>query len=276
MPKISVVSFVYNEAENIRGFLENVAPFADQVMLVDLESTDKTIDIAYEFTRDIFRKPHLICGDAYKEFLTFHASGDWLLWAYPDERFNQKFLEDMHKLTENQNFDAYAIMRREYRDGTILPWFATNENPNFQNRLHRKCDNIFYTELVHAELHGSYRSCYLPDEYWMEHWKKVSDQEFDNCRLYVEYKHLIWKYRETRVEPFKTYIDSYRKIVSESEDKNRIGERMRHPSEERWWEWFNHAGDARKTMDEWKAFLEANPVDRTIPVGGQFGEGNNA
>lgn len=272
MPKISVVSFIHNEADTIRGFLENVTPHVDQVLLVDLESTDGTVDIAYEFTRDIYRKPHLICGDAYKEFLTFHAAGDWLLWAYPDERFNPKFLSEMHKLAESQNFDAYAVMRHEYRDGIKLVQYATNENPNYQNRLHRKCNNIFYTELVHAELHGSYRTCYLPADYWMEHWKKVSDQEFDNCRLYIEYKHLLWKYRDTKVEPYRTFIESYHRIVSESEDKNRMGERMRHPAEEMWWEWMKHKGDSRKTLDEWKSFLEANPIDRTVSVDGQFGE----
>ena len=180
----------------------------------------------------------------------------------------------MKTLIDNPNYDAYALIRKEYRNGVLLPQYGTNENPNYQNRLHRRCSNIFYTELVHAELHGSYRTCYLPLDYWMEHWKKVSDQEFDNCRLYVEYKHLIWKYRDTKTEPFRTYVNSYRKIVEESEDKNRTGERMRHPAEELWWKWWEFSGDGRKTLEDWKSFLESNPIDRTVPVGGQFGEKN--
>lgn len=257
--KISVVSFVYQEAEMMRGFLENLAPYVDEILIVDTESNDGTVDIAYEYTKNIYRKPHLICGDAYKEFLTYQAKGDWLLWAYPDERFNKKFLEEMHDLIEKPDFDAYAVMRHEYRDGQKLEQYATNDNPNYQNRLHRKCQNIFYTELVHAELHGSYRTCCLPQDYFMEHHKKVSDQEFDNCRLYVEYKHLLWKYRDTKIEPFRTFLESYRRIVEESEDMNRIGQRMRHPSEEMWWEWWKFAGDTRKTLDEWDKWLKATP-----------------
>lgn len=261
--KVSACSFIYNEEENMREFMENIRDYVDEIVLVEMCSTDKTLEMAYQYTKEIYKRPHLICGDAYKEFLAFHAKGDWILWCYPDERFNEKFLSEMRKLCETDKYDAYALMRHEYRDGIRLPGHGTNESPNFQNRLHRKCDNIFYTELVHAELHGSYRTCYLPEDYFMEHRKHVSDQEFDNFRLYAEYKHLLWKYRDTKVQPFKDYMDSYRKIISESEDKNRKGERMCHPSEERWFEWWLYAGDSRKTLDEWKSFLETHPVDAT-------------
>lgn len=265
--EISAVSFIYNEEENIREALENIRDFVDEIVLVEMCSTDRTLQIAYEYTKEIYKKPHLICGDAYKEFLHYKAKGDWLLWFYPDERFNPKFLEDMRRLAESPTFDAYALMRHEYRDGTRLPEYGTLNNPNYQNRFHRKCDRIFYTELVHAEIHGQYESCMLPEDYWMEHRKKVADQEFDNFRLYAEYKHLIWKYRDTKVDPYRTYIESYKRIIRESEDKNRTGERMRHGSEEFWWRWWEFAGDTRKTLEEWKRFLEENP-----PLKDQYNE----
>jgi len=259
--KISAVSFVYNEQDNIRQCLESLKDYVDEILLVEMCSTDKTLSIAYEFTREIYRKPHLICGDAYKEFLHYKSKGDWLLWFYPDEIFNPKFLTSLRTLIESDKYDAYALMRHEYRDGYKLPEYGNLNNPNYQNRLHRKCEKIFYTELVHAEIHGSYETCYLPEEYWMEHHKKVADQEFDNFRLYAEYKHLIWKYRDTKVEPYQSYVRSYNKIISESEDKNRTGERMMHPAEERWWEWWKYSGDTRKTLEEWKTFLDNNPPD---------------
>ena len=251
MPKISAVTFAYNEADNIRECLANIAPHVDELIIVDVESTDKTPEIAYEFTKNVHIKPYLICGDAYKEFLCYAAKGDWLLWFYPDERFSEKFLTEMHKLAESDSYDAYAVMRHEYRDGAKLEWFATTQDPNYQNRLHRKGQGIFYTELVHAELHGRYRSCYLPPEYYMEHRKLVADQEFDNFRLYVEYKHLLWKYRNTKVEPFKMYCDSYKQIIHDSEAKNATGERGTHPAEERWWEWWELQSKGRITLQEW-------------------------
>lgn len=245
MPRVSAVTFAFNEEPDIKECLENIAPYADEILIVDMDSTDRTAEIAYGFTKEIYKKPHLICGDQYKDFLAHTAKGDWLLWFYPDERFSKTFLENMHRLAESTEFDAYVLMRHEYRDGTRLMPHGTNESPNHQSRLHRKGHGIYYTELVHAELHGRYKSCCLPPEYFMEHRKTDVAQEFDNYRTYVEMKHILWKYRDTKIEPYKTFCDSYRKIISDSEAKNDDGSRLNHPAEEIWWEWWLYKEHAR-------------------------------
>lgn len=250
MPKISAVSFIYNEESCIKEALENIAPHVDEILLVDMDSTDRTREIAYEFTKEIYLLPHLICGDSYKQFLSYTAKGDWLLWFYPDERFSNEFLGKIRSLSESDNYDAYALMRHEYRDGIRLMPHGTAESPNYQNRFHRRGQGIYYTELVHAELHGRFRGCYLPPELYMEHRKTDENQGFDNWRTYVEMKHLLWKYRDTKIEPYKTFCDSYRRIISESEVKNNDGSRLRHPAEELWWEWWIHRDENRMTLEE--------------------------
>lgn len=254
--KISAVSFVYNESSCIAECLENISPFMDEILIVDMESTDKTAEIAYRYTKEIYKRPHLPCGDQYKDFLAHTAKGDWLLWFYPDERFSQASLEKMRELAESENYDAYAFMRHEYRDGTRLMPHGTPESPNFQNRLHRRGKGIFYTELVHAELHGRFRSCALPPELFMEHRKEDVSQEFDNWRTYVEMKHLIWKYRDTKIYPYKEYLDSYRQIIRESEAKNFSGERLIHPAEEFWERWFKFKDERRLSLNEFKNKFE--------------------
>ena len=248
--KVSAVSFVYNEEKDIRACLNSLVEFVDEILIVDMSSTDKTAEIAYEFTKRIFRKPHLICGDQYKEFLNHNAVGDWLLWFYPDERFGDCFVGALQKLTDSDKFDTYALMRHEYMDDVRLPGHGTNKSPNFQNRLHRKGQGIFYTDLVHAEVHGRFRSCNLPEEYFMEHRKTTSEQEFDNWRTYVEMKHLLWKYRDTKAEPYKTYCDSYRQIIAESEKLNEEGKRLPHLAEEFWWQWWLHKDKQRVKPEE--------------------------
>lgn len=254
---ISAVSFVYNEEKDIKHALENIAPYVGEILLVDMSSTDKTKEIAYQYTKEIYAMPHLVCGDAYKQFLSYTAKGDWLLWFYPDERFSPAFLEKMEELTKSENFDAYAIMRHEYRDDIRLMPHGTNESPNYQNRLHRRGKGIFYTELVHAELHGRFRSCGLPPELFMEHRKTNVGQEFDNYRTYVEMKHLLWKYRDTQVQPYKTFCDSYRQIIFDSEAKNKDGSRERHMAEEFWWKWWLYKDQPRLSDDEFR---------RTMPM----------
>lgn len=251
MGKISAVSFVYNEEKDIRAALENLAPHVDEILIVDMDSTDRTAEIAYDFTKEIYKKPHLVCGDQYKDFLAHTAKGDWVLWFYPDERFGDSFLKKMRDFADSDKYDAYAVMRHEYRDGTRLMPHGTDESPNFQNRFHRRGQGIFYTELVHAELHGRFRACYLPSEYFMEHRKTDVSQEFDNYRTYVEMKHLLWKYRDTKIQPYKTFCDSYRQIIHDSEAKNADGSRMRHYAEEFWWRWWTFKDKPRVSGEEW-------------------------
>ena len=256
MSKISAVSFVHNEASKIGECLRRLRPYVDQILICDLESTDGTAEAAYEHTKDIYPVPHLVCGDFYKQWLAFSAKGDWLLWFYPDELFDTHFLKDMDHLIKSAEYDAYSIMRHEYRDDIRLMPHGTPQSPNYQNRFHRRGHGIFYTELVHAELHGKYRHCPLPPEYFMEHRKTTDDQEFDNYRLYVEMHHLIWKYRDTKVEPYRTYIKSYRQIISESEAKNATGERMIAPAEEIWWAWWRFKDHKRIPIWTWATVKE--------------------
>lgn len=252
MQRITACSFIYNEGKDIKDCLENIAPHVDEIVIVDMDSQDNTAELAYGFTKDVYKMPHMICGDQYKMFLAAQAKGDWLLWFYPDERFSQKALSEMHRLIESTEYDAYAFMRHEYRDGIRLMPHGTIQSPNYQNRLHRKGNGIFYTELVHAELHGRGKSCYLTEDYFMEHRKTDVAQNFDGVRTYCEMKHLLWKYRDTKIEPYKTYLDSYRRVISESEAKNEDGSREISPAEEHWYHWWNHKDDKRVPLVEWK------------------------
>lgn len=235
--KLSALSFVYNEEEHIENSLKALRPHVNEILIVDLESTDKTREIAEKYVDKIYVRPYLLCGDQYKMFLREQSAGDWILWFYPDELWIQKTAEALKKIIQTDKYDAFAFMRQEYMDGIRLMPHGTTQSPNYQNRLHRKCDKIFYTELVHAEIHGSYHTCPMPPEYHFEHYKSSKSQEFDNVRLYIWYKYLVWLYGDTQVEPYKTYVESYRKIISDSEAKIVSGERRKHPAEEEWWKW---------------------------------------
>ena len=56
MSRLSVTIVAWNEEERLRACLESVA-WADEIIVVDGESTDKTVALAREFTDRVWVRP---------------------------------------------------------------------------------------------------------------------------------------------------------------------------------------------------------------------------
>ena len=262
MANISLVSFIYNEEQNISNWLSNIKDYVSEIIIFDLESTDNTFELCKQFTDKVYKRPYLICGDSYKQELQYLSKSDWLLWLYPDERLSESTLKIFDKITGADRWNAYSFMRHEYLDDIRVCFqeanskrilaFGTPECPNYQCRLHKNDGRIYYTEFVHSEIHGEYNICNMPPEFYIEHFKTSKDQEFDNIRLYVWYKFLIWKYGNTQIPDYKKYVDSYRTIIRDSEKANLAGTRQISLAEEFWWIWRKYASFKRISLDEFK------------------------
>src|SRR5581483_6369209 len=76
-PRVSVAVITFNEEDRLRACLESVA-WADEIVVVDSESHDKTVQIAREFTDRVWVRvwPGFA---AQKNFALAQATGDWIL-----------------------------------------------------------------------------------------------------------------------------------------------------------------------------------------------------
>ncbi len=84
MPKLSVLVITHNEEANIAAALTSVA-WADEIVVVDAESTDRTVEIARQFTERIVVRAWKGFVDQ-KNFAATLASNDWVLSLDADER----------------------------------------------------------------------------------------------------------------------------------------------------------------------------------------------
>ena len=260
--KISALSFTWQEAHCIEQALQQLRPYVEEIIIVDQQSPDGTADIARKYDVKVHIRPRLICGDGYREFLRHQATQPWILWFYPDERFvhsNVKEGEDpeatlksFEALTKIDKYSCFSFMRHEFMDGVELPF--ERFYPNYQTRLIRNLPEIQYPDLVHFNMwgHNPPSVCNLPPEIHMEHHKTSAEQELDNWRLYVEYKNLINRYGNTDIEPYKVYLDSYKQIIHDSEEKNLTGERLIHRAEEFPWDWRIYENTERITLEQFE------------------------
>ena len=85
MKKLSVVLATRNEEENIGRCLASVKNIADEIVVVDENSTDKTREIAESFGAKVFLEPHHDIFHITKEKALEKATGDFVLQLDADE-----------------------------------------------------------------------------------------------------------------------------------------------------------------------------------------------
>ena len=141
--KISVIIITANEEENIRECLGSVK-WADEVILVDSESTDRTIDIAKEFTAQIYiRKWEGFASQ--KRFALEKTSNEWVLSIDADERVTPELSDEILSL-DFSNADGYYIKRDNYFLGKLIKGCGWGND--YQLRLMRKSKTELKDNLV--------------------------------------------------------------------------------------------------------------------------------
>jgi glycosyltransferase involved in cell wall biosynthesis len=150
---LSVTIVTRNEEERIGACLEEVA-WADEIIVVDAESADGTVDIAKRYTSKLFVRPWPGFA-AQKNFALAQATQPWVLSLDADERVSPELRREIQTVLETDGpLDGYYIPRKNFflgrwiRHGT---WY-----PDHQLRLFRRQRGTFRDVSVHeaVELQG--------------------------------------------------------------------------------------------------------------------------
>lgn len=133
--KISAIIIAGNEEENIRECLESVR-WCDEIILIDSESKDKTVEIAKEYTEKVFIKKWE--GFAVqKRYSLEQAKNEWVISIDADERVSSELKTEIEKLLESETkYDGYKIPRENYFLNKAIKtcgWY-----PDYQLRLFQK------------------------------------------------------------------------------------------------------------------------------------------
>ncbi len=128
MEKLSVVLATRNEEENIGRCLSSVKNFADEIIVVDEYSTDKTIEIAKEFGAKIFLEPHHDIFHVTKQKALDEATNEWILQLDADEVVTPELAKEIMLVISHQQLAISSEKQKlfsrhqkliEERDGKI-------------------------------------------------------------------------------------------------------------------------------------------------------------
>ncbi len=136
MTKLSVAIATYNEEKNIERCLKSVS-FADEIVVVDESSIDKTAEIAKMLGAKVFKVKKEENFHNTKQTAIEKCTSDWILVMDADEEVSKELKSEIQATIEsNTDFSGFEIPRRNKIFGK---WFGhTGFYPDYQVRLFKK------------------------------------------------------------------------------------------------------------------------------------------
>jgi glycosyltransferase involved in cell wall biosynthesis len=144
---LSAVIISYNEEQNIGRCLQALAGIADEIIVVDSNSTDKTCLIAEQYGAKIIQHPFEGFA-AQKNFAAQCASHDWVLSLDADEELSEELKSAILQVKNKALFDAYFLKRATNFCGTFIrhgSWYPDKQcrlwdktKGDWQGMIHEK------------------------------------------------------------------------------------------------------------------------------------------
>ncbi len=159
MSSIGILVLTRNEEDKIESCLR-CCHFADEIIVIDSNSEDKTCELAKKYTDKVY----------FREFTNFleqrvfgidKITCDWILMLDADETISDECREDIIKFSRQDEFDALEIPRRNYLLGE---WVAhSGWYPDYQVRFIRKNKLTYEKKTVHEKFGTTGKIYRLPE-----------------------------------------------------------------------------------------------------------------
>ncbi|MFY9556711.1 MAG: glycosyltransferase family 2 protein [Blastocatellia bacterium] len=148
--KITATVITLNEEHNIAAALESLS-WADEIIVVDAESTDRTVDIARRFTDRVFVRPWPGYS-AQKNFAAHQSTNDWILSLDADERVSAELaraIEGVRSANEPQAA-GFEMPRLTFYLGRWIK--HSGWHPDYKLRLYDRRRARWQGDYVHETL----------------------------------------------------------------------------------------------------------------------------
>jgi len=146
--KITVNIITLNEEKNIEAAIASVRTIADESLIGDPQSSDKTREIAESLGARVIIQPYLGDGPQ-KAYGAPLAKNNWVLSIDADERLDTNAIEAILALDlENTPYDAFSFARKTYVGKNFIKlWY-----PDRVTRLYNRANCGFSTDGGHAKV----------------------------------------------------------------------------------------------------------------------------
>lgn len=156
---LTVVINTKNAEKTIERTLKSV-DFADFIVVVDMSSSDKTVDIAKKYTKNVYTHEDVGYVEPARNYAISKAQTEWILIVDADEEVPHLLGKKIKELISHKSdINCYFLPRKNIIFGKWIQ--KTGWWPDFQPRLF-KANKVKWNNAVHSvpEIEGSIE--YLP------------------------------------------------------------------------------------------------------------------
>ncbi len=174
---LTAVILTKNEEKTIQKVVSNAQKCADEVLIVDSGSTDKTVEFAESVGAKVVYRAWDNDFSAQRNFALQHVETEWVLYLDADEFLDEKLTASVKDALAKGKDKQYSMLRRihafgfEYKHGIFKPDEVIRLFPakkvHYENKVHERpvCD------LPKEKLNG-YIEHYTYDN-WQSWWDKA-------------------------------------------------------------------------------------------------------
>lgn len=219
---ISLVINTKNEEKNIRDCIISAKDIVNEIIVVDMQSSDKTVKLAEELGAKIFFVKDYGFADPAIDFALSKATLKWTLTLAADERLTKELRTKIIKFTKENNYDGYKFPfknillgkwikhgmwwpdyhLRFFKTGSLRWPAKVHQEPNFTGKL-LQLDPIEKNAVIHYNISDIKELWEMIDQYSsVEHtFRSKKKVTADNFVQYLNHE-FRWRYLE-----HKGYLD---------------------------------------------------------------------
>ncbi len=151
MPTLSVILITRNEEANLADCLASLEGIAEQIVVVDTNSSDRTLEIAQNHGAVIAQPADWPGFGPQKNRALDLATGDWVLSLDADERLTPTLRNEiLTAIHHSAHVDCFAIPRLSWYCGRFIR--HSGWSPDYVDRLFKRGTARFSNDLVHERL----------------------------------------------------------------------------------------------------------------------------
>lgn len=137
-PKISVLINTLNEEKNLPYALRSVVPWADEIVVVDMYSDDRTVEIARRYGAKVFLHERVAEFEIARAYAIDNAKNDWMFFLDADEVVPERLSRELLHLASTGQYDVVKVPRVNYLIGAPVMHSGWSPNEDKQYRLFRR------------------------------------------------------------------------------------------------------------------------------------------